>query len=218
MKDRFRSLFVNRPTPLPAWVLGLVMTTAAVAGEYNAVLDIGDPMPSFSDLPATDGQRYGSEDFEADVVVLVSLANHCPWVRGMDAGLVDLVDSFDGQSVEVVGFSVNHREDDRLPAMKAHAGQVGYNFTYVYDESQALGRALGATRTPEYFVFDDDRRLSYMGLLHDSPARETRSGEVMFTNGDPTVFYAHDAITATLAGTAPDPAETRAQGCSVKYE
>lgn len=198
--------------------LAFALAPAAPAGQYNAVLDIGSPMPAFADLPATDGQRYGSDDFDADVVVLVSLANHCPWVRGMDQGLIDLVDAFDGQSVEVVGFSVNRREDDRLPAMKDHAARVGYNFTYVYDESQELGRALGATRTPEYFVFDRDRRLAYMGLLHDSPARETRSGEILYTNGDPTTFYARDAIAATLAGATPDPAETRAQGCSVKYE
>ncbi len=57
-----------------------------------------------------------------------------------------------------------------------------------------------------------------MGLLHDSPARETRSGEIMFTNGEPTQFYAYNAIRATLAGSPVDPAETRAQGCSVKYE
>jgi thiol-disulfide isomerase/thioredoxin len=196
----------------------MAVTTSAQAGEYNTILDIGDALPEFTDLPATDGRIYDSGDFDADVLVLVSLANHCPWVRGMDQGLIDLVDAFEGQSVQLVGFSVNRREDDRLPAMVEHGEKVGYNFTYVYDESQELGRALGATRTPEYFVFDDDRKLTYMGLLHDSPARETRSGEIMFTNGEPTQFYAYNAIQATLAGSSPDPAETRAQGCSVKYE
>lgn len=196
----------------------ILVAAPAGAGEYNTILDIGDSMPEFTDLPATDGQIYDSKDFDADVLVLVSLANHCPWVRGMDQGLVDLVDAFGGQSVQVVGFSVNRREDDRLPAMVEHGEKAGYNFTYVYDESQELGRALGATRTPEYFVFDKARKLTYMGLLHDSPARETRSGEIMYTNGEPTQFYAYNAIQATLAGSPADPAETRAQGCSVKYE
>ncbi|MEE4175825.1 MAG: thioredoxin family protein [Xanthomonadales bacterium] len=196
----------------------LLAATVGLAGQYNTILDIGDPMPGFTNLPATDGKIYRSGDFGADVLVLVSLANHCPWVRGMDQGLIDLVDAFEGQSVQVVGFSVNRREDDRLPAMVEHGDRVGYNFTYLYDESQELGRALGATRTPEYFVFDADRKLTYMGLLHDSPARETRSGDIMYTNGEPTQFYAQNAIRATLAGQPVDPAETRAQGCSVKYE
>ena len=209
-----------RPTTFTQLLLSTSMLVAvsAHAGEYNTILDIGDAMPAFSNLPATDGQIYNNDDFSADVVVLVSLANHCPWVRGMDQGLIDLVDAFEDQSVQVIGFSVNRREDDRLPAMVEHGEKVGYNFTYVYDESQELGRALGATRTPEYFVFDNDRKLTYMGLLHDSPARETRSGEIMFTNGEPTQFYAYNAIQATLAGSPVDPAETRAQGCSVKYE
>ncbi len=205
-------------SPLVPLMLLAMVAASAQAGQFNTILDIGDPMPEFTDLPATDGKAYASGDFDADVVVLVSLANHCPWVRGMDQGLVDLVKSFEGQSVQVVGFSVNRREDDRLPAMVEHGKNAGYNFTYVYDESQELGRALGATRTPEYFVFDRDRKLSYMGLLHDSPARETRSGEIMYTNGEPTQFFAYNAIRATLDGVAADPAETRAQGCSVKYE
>lgn len=199
-------------------ILALVMASPAAAGTYNSIMDIGDPMPTFADLPATDGKRYGSDDFGSDVLVLVSLANHCPWVRGMDAGLIELVDQFDGQDVRVVGFNVNLREDDRLPAMIEHAERVGYNFTYVFDESQQLGRELGATRTPEYFVFDGDRKLAYTGLLTNSPARETRDGQVMYTNGEPTEFYARDAVAAVLAGATPDPAETRAQGCGVEYE
>jgi len=201
-----------------AAALLLFIAVPVGAGQYNDIISIGDSMPSFSGLPATDGGSYSSSDFDADVLVLVSLANHCPWVRGMDAGLIELVESFEGQDVEVVGFAVNHREDDRLPAMIEHGKRVGYNFVYLFDESQALGRALGATRTPEYFVFDKARKLAYTGLLTNSPARETRDGDVMFTNGAQTTFYTRDAIAALLAGDQPDPAETRAQGCSVKYE
>lgn len=188
------------------------------AGEFNAVIDIGDPMPQFTGLPSTSGSRVSSSDLEAEVVILVSLANHCPWVRGMDRDLIALVESFADKSVQVLGFAVNHREDDRLPAMAEHARRVGYNFTYVFDESQALGRALGATRTPEYFVFDKERKLVYMGLLHNSPARETRAGEIRHINGEPLEFYVADAVRATLAGIPVAISETRAHGCTVKYE
>ena len=204
-------------TPVFVAVL-LLSPAAAFAGKYNMVLSIGDTMPAFENLPATDGGRLSSADLGKSVVVLVALANHCPWVKGMDAGLVDLVDQFKGKDVRVVGFSVNHRDDDRLPAMKEHAKKNGYNFTYMFDESQDLGRKLGATRTPEYFVFNADRKLVYMGLLTNSPARKTRSGDISYTNGDPVDFYVADAITATLAGDAVDPAETRAHGCNLEYE
>jgi peroxiredoxin len=189
-----------------------------LSGEYNLVMNIGDTMPAFENLPTTDGGTLSASELDESVVVLVSLANHCPWVQGMDAGLVELVDQFKSKDVRVIGFAVNHREDDRLPAMKEHAAKNGYNFTYLFDESQDLGRQLGATRTPEYFVFNAERKLVYMGLLTNSPARVKRSGEISFINGDPVNFYVADAIAATLAGEKVDPAETRAHGCSVKYE
>ncbi|HKB80750.1 MAG TPA: redoxin family protein, partial [Thermoanaerobaculia bacterium] len=189
-----------------------------LGGQYNAVVDIGAPMPSFSKLPATDGSTLSSKDLHDDVVVLVFLANHCPWVNGMDADLVKLADEFKGKSVRFVGVALNHREDDRLPAMKVHAATKGYDFTYVYDESQKLGAALGATRTPEYFVFDKDRKLVYMGAIHDSPAHMTRGGEVLYTRGEPKTMYVRDAIVETLAGRPVQIKETRAQGCTLEYE
>ncbi len=198
-------------------LLALLAAPNAFAGQYNAIMNIGDALPAFENLPATDGSSVSSKDITEDVLVVVMLANHCPWVKGMDQDLVKLVDQFKGQSVRVVGLAVNLREDDRLPAMKVHGEKVGYNFTYVFDESQDLGRALGATRTPEYFVFDKERKLTYMGLLYDSPAKMNKSGEVRHINGEPKTFYAADAITATLDGKAVEQAETRAHGCSVKY-
>jgi hypothetical protein len=107
---------------------------------------------------------------------------------------------------------------DRLLAMKEQAVSRAYNFTHIYDESQELGRKLGATRTPEYFVFGKDRKLVYIGLLHDSPASMRSDGTISYTRGAQTEFYVRDAIRATLAGRpAPEP-ETRAQGCTVEFE
>lgn len=197
--------------------LGLLAATAAFAGKYNAVLNIGDPMPEFANLPSTDGKTVSSADLTESVVVLVSLANHCPWVQGLDGGLIELADQFKGKDVNIVAFNVSHRDDDRLPAMKEHAKKTGYNFTYVFDESQEIGRKLGATRTPEYFVFNKDRKLVYMGLLHNSPAKKNSDGSLEFTKGEPKEFYVADAIKATFDGKPVDPAETRAHGCSVKY-
>ena len=199
-------------------LLAAGLALPVLGGQYNAVVDIGAPMPSFSKLPATDGSTLSSKDLHDDVVVLVFLANHCPWVNGMDADLVKLADEFKGKSVRFVGVALNHREDDRLPAMKVHAATKGYDFTYVYDESQKLGAALGATRTPEYFVFDKDRKLVYMGAIHDSLAHMTRGGEVLYTRGEPKTMYVRDAIVETLAGRPVQIKETRAQGCTLEYE
>jgi peroxiredoxin len=201
-----------------AVVLALVTLGSLEAAEFNKVVDIGAPLPEFRNLPATDGTKLSSSDVKEDVLVLVFLANHCPWVKGLDGDLIKLVDGMKGRSVRIVGVSVNHREDDRLPAMKEHGKKAGYNFTYVFDESQEVGRKLGATRTPEYFVFNKARKLVYMGLLHNSPAQMRRDGSLSYTKGQPTQFYVKEAIEAALAGKSVPVAETRAHGCNVEYQ
>lgn len=204
-------------------LLGIILSLPVIvaAGKYNSIINIGDPMPIFNGLPSISGENLSSEDLNEEVVILVSLANHCPWVRGMDKDLVSLANSFanssDGISVRFIGLSMNQREDDRLPAMKVHADKYGYTFDYIFDESQDLGRKLGATRTPEYFVFNKERKLVYTGALYDSPAKMNDDGTVKHINGEPTQFYVHDAVTALLDGNEVSTKETRAHGCTVKY-
>lgn len=202
-----------------AVVVGVVMmlSSGAIAGKYNAVISIGDSMPEFRALPSISGNSLSSSDLKSDVVVFVSLANHCPWVRGMDGDLVNLANNYEDKSVSFVGMSFNHREDDRLEAMKKHAKKNGYSFEYIFDESQEFGKALGAVRTPEYFVFNSDRKLIYSGLLYNSPAKMNRDGAISYTRGDPSEFYVADAIDAALEGKMPEVTETKAHGCSVKY-
>lgn len=208
MKIAFKSIFA---------LLFICTTSIALAGKYNSIINIGDQMPKFNNLPSITGNNVSSKDINEDVVVLVSLANHCPWVKGMDKDLVALANSFSGKSVRLIGLSMNHREDDRIPAMKVHAENMGYSFDYIYDESQELGRKLGATRTPEYFVFNKERRLIYTGALYDSPAKINSDGTIKHINGKPTEFYVQDAIMSSLEGKEVVIKETKAHGCTVKY-
>ena len=193
------------------------MATATSAGQFNSIISIGDSMPAFDALPSISGQNISSRDLDEDIIVFVSLANHCPWVKGMDQDLVSLTETFQDGNVRFIGLSMNHREDDRLPAMKKHAQKVGYRFDYLYDESQQLGRALGATRTPEYFVFNRQRKLVYTGALYDSPAKMNYDGSVTHINGQPGQHYVSEALHAVLANKEVAIKETRAHGCSVKY-
>ena len=57
-------------SPLVSLMLLAMVASSAQAGQFNTILDIGDPMPDFTDLPATDGNRYSSGDFDAEVLVL----------------------------------------------------------------------------------------------------------------------------------------------------
>jgi peroxiredoxin len=201
--------------------LALILLAGSVllfAGRYNKVVQIGMTAPGFQSLPATDGQNYSLADFKEDVVVVVFLANHCPWVRGNDRDLIKLVNDYRGKSVRVVGIGVNLRREDALAAMKERAAKSGYNFIYLHDATQQVGRRYGATHTPEYFVLNKERKIVYTGALTNSPGMAEYDGSVRYTRGDPKDFYVRNAIDAALAGRSATVAETAAQGCTVEYE
>lgn len=198
--------------------VGIFTLAAALllAGKYNSVITIGMKAPTFSNLPATDGKSYSTSDFKEDVLVLVFLANHCPWVQGGERDLIQTVNEFKGKSVRFVAIGVNLRSDDLLPRMKERAAHSGYNFVYLHDPSQEIGRKFGATHTPEYFVLNKERQIVYNGLLTNSPA-VMEGGSPRYVNGEPKDFYVRDAVNAVLAGSPVPVAETRAQGCTVEY-
>lgn len=201
------------------FLIATICAIPALAGEYNQVLDVGDPMPSFEDLPTVEGEPISSTDLEEDVVVLVSMSNTCPFSRGTEKDIIALVDKYQGESVKLVAMSFNINNRDKIPGMKERARQSGFNFTYLRDESQDLGRALGTSVTPEFFVFNKDRKLVYMGVLHNSPAMEQGPGESVYLRGEPEDFYVEDAVDHALAGTEEqiEVRETSPYGCTVEY-
>lgn len=115
-----------------------------------------------------------------------------------------------------VAIGVNLRPEDVLPAMKERAPKISYDFLYLHDPSQEIGRKFGATHTPEYFVLNKDRQIVYTGLLTNSPA-VIEGGSPRYVNGQPKDFYVRDAINAVLSGRPVAVTETRAQGCTVEY-
>ena len=107
---------------------------------------------------------------------------------------------------EDVTVNVNTIEADRLPKMQERAKEKGFNFQYLYDESQKIGRDFGAIYTPEFFVLDKDRKIAYLGAMDDkSPP------------GQPTLHYLDDAVEATLKGEKAKVGETLARGCLIRY-
>jgi hypothetical protein len=98
-------------------------------------------------------------------------------------------------------------DGDRLPGIKQHIKEKKIPYTYGYDESQAVGRAYGATNTPHFFVLDKERKIRYIGAMDDNVMNESKV----------TKHYLRDAVDALLAGKAPAVEETRAQGCGIRY-
>jgi thiol-disulfide isomerase/thioredoxin len=199
-------------------VAALVLAGSAHAGKFNKVINIGDKMPSFSGLEAVsaDGKtiKVSADDFkDKDVVVICVTCNHCPVAQAYEDRLVEFAKKYAGKDSKVGFIAVNCNvtdakaaSDDNFEKMIERSKQKGFTFPYAIDTTQKLGRDLGATITPEFFVFDKDRKLVYMGVMDDSQNK-------------PKVNYLNPAVEAALKGQKPEVQETdiAGRGCSVKY-
>jgi peroxiredoxin len=190
-----------------AAIIAAGVATAAVAGEYNEKLKIGDPAPSWTNLPGVDGKRHSLADLkEKQVVVLVFTCNSCPVAVGYEDRIMSLARKYVDRPVAIVAVNVNTIEDDRLDKMKEHAADKGLPFPYLYDESQRIAKDYGAAYTPEFFVLDRDRRIAYMGAMDDvSPPRQESK------------HFLDDAVQAVLDDRKPAVDETRARGCAIRF-
>jgi len=187
-----------------------LFTLPAMAGKYNKVISVGDKAPTFSGLPAIHNGEDTSlslSDVKDEVVVLVFLGNHCPVVQAYEDRLIDFTTDYKDKGVRVVGISVNDLDSDRIPGIKKYTKAHKSNYVYGYDESQAAGKAYGASVTPQFFVLDKDRTIRYTGAMDDNQ----REDKV-------TKTYLRDAVDAVLKGEKPAVEETRPQGCGVKYK
>jgi peroxiredoxin len=169
-----------------------------------ARLALGDPAPSFS-LPGVDGRTYSLRDHEGEPVAVVFSCCHCPYVVAWEDRLDEIARDYDGRA-GLVAINANDYLGDSLEDMKRRAGEKGFSFPFLRDESQDVARAYGAARTPEVFLLDGSHRLVYRGAP-DSSYADAESA-------DPWLRRALDAV---LAGEDPPVAETPAVGCTIKW-
>jgi peroxiredoxin len=190
-----------------AAVVGVIL---AAGGCYAAEskLHIGDAAPGWAGIVGTDDQKHALADYkEAKLLVLVFTCNHCPVAQAYQERLIALEKEYQSKEVQVVAVNVNNIEPDRLEAMKKRAKDKSFNFPYLYDATQKIGRDYGATVTPHVFVLDKDRKIAYMGAVDDNMNVEKVK-----------THYLRDAIEALLAGKAPPRAVTTQFGCGIRYE
>jgi peroxiredoxin len=172
-------------------------------------LALGSEAPEFA-LKGVDGRKHALADYAgAELLVLVQSCNHCPYVLAWEGRMSAIAREYAERGVVLVAVNSNDAERypaDSFAAMVGHAQAEGFPFDYLSDPDQVVAHALGSERTPEVFLFDRNRRLVYHGAIDDS-------------RDDTAVSHAYlrDALDAVLAGGIPEPAETPAVGCSVKW-
>lgn len=187
--------------------IGLVAVAVRAAAAAKGAA-VGDPAPEWVDLEGVDGKLHGLGDLkDAKAVLVVFTCNHCPVAKAYEDRLNELYGAFHDRDVEIVAINVNKGDGDKLSAMKERAEEKGFEFAYIQDPSQAIGRAFGATVTPHAFVLDGKRRVVYIGAIDDNMNAKKVEAR-----------YVRDALEAVLAGEPVATAETEPSGCGIGYE
>lgn len=181
------------------------MVTAA-----SSVLPLQSPIPEFA-LPDVSGKPHSPDDYSsAPGLLIMFICNHCPYVSFIAPQLAALTEDFQKRGLAVVGINPNAatHPDDAPEKMPEEVERRGYTFPYLIDEDQSVARAFKAASTPEFFLFDGDRKLVYHGQFdHSRPRR----------NVPITGEHLKAAVDAVLDGRPVPEKQFPSAGCGIEW-
>jgi peroxiredoxin len=184
-----------------------------MAATPSVMLALGTPAPAF-DLPdVASGKKLSLESFVGKKALLVMfVSRHCPYVQHVKAELVRIGKDYGARNIGIIAISANdvvNYPDDAPAKLKEMAEDSRFTFPLCYDESQEVAKAFSAACTPDFFLFDSDRRLVYRGQLDDSRP----------SNGEPvTGRDLRNALDAILAGRPVSEHQKPSLGCNIKWK
>jgi len=176
------------------------------------MMPLGAKAPSF-ELPDPAGRIHSLVGVDGAPALLVAfICSHCPFVKHARAGFAALCEEYQKRGVAVAAIASNDAQaypEDGPSGMAAEAKEAGYTFPYLFDETQEVAKAYGAACTPDFFLFDRDRRLFYRGQMDGS-----RPGnDVPVTGAD-----LRAALDALLEGRPAPEVQRPSLGCNIKWK
>ena len=184
-----------------------------MARRQSRMLPLGTTAPLFALRDTVSGRTVALEDVASSPALLIAfICNHCPFVKHILDGFVAFVRDFGPRGLAVVAISPNDAEsypEDAPGEMSRVAKLKGFTFPYLHDESQEVAKAYQAICTPDFFLFDRERRLVYRGQFDDS-----RPGNRIPVTGS-DLRAAADVL---LRGLAVPTQQTPSVGCSIKWK
>lgn len=179
-----------------------------VLTESERKLNAGDKAPSFV-LKGTDGKSYDSRQFLGKPLLVIFMCNHCPYVKAKIGAIKNLHEKFTGK-INVAGINSNDPdyEGEGMENMKKFAIERGIKFPYLFDETQEIAKAYGATCTPDPFLFNSEGRLIYHGRIDNALTLESIATEKTM----------EISIISVLEGKKVVQAFQPSMGCSIKWK
>ena len=183
-----------------------------MAQTPSTMAPLGTKAPYFR-LPDPAGKWHSIDDFKSAPGLLVAfICNHCPFVKHIRTEFAAFAKHYQKLGIAVVGISSNdvaQFPDDSPEKMAEEARTYGYDFPYLFDESQEVAKAYGAACTPDFFLFDKARKLVYRGQFDDSRPQ----------NGIPvTGKDLKTAVDAVLQGRVIPADQKPSIGCNIKWK
>jgi len=184
-----------------------------MARTPSTMVTLDTKAPDFLLPDTASGKQISLKDVKGETATMIMfICNHCPFVKHVNAELVELANDYKNKGIGFVAISANdviNHPDDSPGLMTQVAKELKYPFPYLYDESQEIAKAYDAACTPDFFIYDNDLRLVYRGQLDDS-----RPGnEIPVTGKD--IRHALDCV----INNKPVPQEQRPSiGCNIKWK
>ncbi len=180
----------------------------------STMLPLGTVAPEFR-LPDTSGRMVSLSDTpNAKAYLVMFICNHCPYVKHIRAELARLGREYQSRGVAIFGISSNDVQNfpaDAPDKMREEAISAGYTFPYLFDESQEVAKTYRAACTPDFFLFDGNRKLVYRGQLDESRPRV----EVVVPVTGKDLRAALDAV---LSGNPVSSKQIASMGCNIKWK
>ncbi|WP_455244743.1 thioredoxin family protein [Petrachloros mirabilis] len=179
----------------------------------STMLQLGTPAPTFSLKDVVSGRTITLESFAGKSALLIMfICRHCPYVIHIQNGIAKLGADYAERDIGIVAISSNDPltyPDDAPDRLKEMAEQLNFRFPLCFDETQDVAKAYKAACTPDFYLFDKERRLAYRGQLDDS-----RPGN----NKPVTGRDLRAAIEALLTGKQIEGTQRPSIGCSIKWK
>jgi len=179
----------------------------------STMLAIGTKAPEFT-LPDPSEKQFSLESLTgAKGYCIMFMCNHCPFVKHIQKKLTEVTQEYQGKGIEFIAISSN--DVDRYPEdsperMGIEAAQAGYVFPYLYDKTQEVAKLYHAACTPDFYLFDKDKKLVYRGQFDKS-----RPNNGLAATGEDL----KKALDATLAGeNVPEEEQLPSIGCNIKWK
>ena len=177
------------------------------------MLDLGTVAPDFSLPDVVSGKTVSLGDFgDKKALLVMFICRHCPFVKHVQQEFPRMSRDYQEKGAAIIAISSNDAAeypDDAPQSLKEQAQEFGFDFPYLYDETQEVAKAYSAACTPDFFLFDQNRKLVYRGQLDDS-----RPGTPVPVTGRDL----RDALEAVLEDRPISENQRPSIGCNIKWK